>query len=144
MSKRKVVLHVLFLISPLLFFGCIVVPFMFSDYMETTEMLIAVFRGYTAVFFLISSYMFYRLGKFEEMRSFWDGFIRNGYPIGASTLFAWVILLPLMKKTVGMWDSQFLNFVITLILGYAVFFFFIGLYEVLSLIFKNKQLSESK
>jgi len=131
--------HLLFLLSPFVVIGA-TVTFISVGYDRLADIMVIVLKGYSVVFFLVSSYFVFRYGKWD-LESKWDRFvIRNGYPGGATIFFAWLFLLPMMKNVVGMWESQFLNMLVTLALGYFVFYFLIGVYHLISLLFQNEKI----
>jgi hypothetical protein len=131
--------HYLFLFSPLLI-GLLVSFSTFTGYDQLIEIFIMGLKGYAVAFFLFSSYFVFRFRKVELETTKEKFLIENGYPGGATIFFAWLFLLPIMKVTVGMWNSEFLNMLVTLAISLFLFYFLIGVYEVLSqTLFKNSK-----
>jgi len=135
--------HLLFLLSPVLIFLIFVIGTLgnvatINDHIAFVDIMIIIIRVYTVIFMLASSYIFFRLRRLK-LTSNWDVFITNGYPIASSTFFGWMFLLPFMRQTVGMWDIDFLNMMVTLILGYAAFFFLVGMYELIALFMPSQK-----
>lgn len=138
MTDQKVLYHFLLVFSPLIFFFIFLLALLF-DIIVLIDISISFIKGYAIFFIIVCSYIVFRYRN-QEIKSKWMSFlIKGGYPIAASTCFAWLFLLPLMRQTVDMWDIQFLNMLVTLALGYFVFYFLIGLYHLISLPFQSKK-----
>lgn len=141
MSKKKALLHIVFLISPILIAAVLVVNVLLVDYEPVSNFLIDLLDVYAVVFLFLSSFIFSKIRKMEVC-SLWDVAVLNGYPIGGPTFFAGLTLFPLMERTIGMGDSHILNAVVTLILASVAFILLVCFYEVLFTFFK-KELSDS-
>lgn len=139
MSNKNITYRLLFLLSPLILLSTFVIT-IFIGNVALTDAIITITKGYAVFFIVICSYLYFRRHN-SKKESKWYHFINIGYPIGGATLFAWIFLLPLMKNTVGMWDSQFLNMVVTLTLGYFVFFFLIGIYRLIFLFLPSQKVN---
>lgn len=140
MIKQNRLYHLLFLLSPLILLFSFGVVAIFIEDIALVEVIITITRGYALFFIVICSYLYFRRQN-SKKESKWDHFISIGYPIGGATFFAWIYLLPLMKNTIGMWDSQFLNMLVTLTLGYFVFFFLVGIYRLVFLFLPSQKVN---
>ena len=142
--EQNISYHILFLLSPIFIFLLFLLATLggfgtLNQQIMVGDLLINIISVYAVLFLLICSYIFFSLRRLK-LTSGWDNVIINGYSIGSSTFFAWIFLLPFIKKTVGMWNIEFLNMMVALILGYAAFFLLVGLYEVLSLFFTGQKM----
>lgn len=137
MSKKEIIAHIIFLLSPFLISGLMVVSLLIGN-TNLTDALIFIVEVYAAIFLLACSYVYFKMDK-QNIASNVEASIVRLYPTIAAMVFGWIFLFPFMSREFGMWDSQFLNLFATLAMAYFIFFFLIGVYHLTSLLLPGKK-----